>query len=108
MSFLGSGSSSSSIGALPSDFFSLTGEEVKREQRERTDVVERESMLRTKVRGSSLPLRGPSLRYSAPRFFNTNHTCMGTVLVGDLGIQNFDGLGLKIAILYFLALSGKF
>ncbi len=54
MSFLGSGSSSSSIGALPSDFFSLTGEEVKKEQRERTDVVERESMLRTKVRGPSL------------------------------------------------------
>ncbi|GAB1301214.1 UBX domain-containing protein 6 [Apodemus speciosus] len=34
---------------LPSDFFSLTAEEVKREQRLRTEVVERLSSLRTKA-----------------------------------------------------------
>lgn len=35
--------------ALPPDFFTLTAEEIKREQQARSEVVERESMLRTKA-----------------------------------------------------------
>ncbi|XP_063147005.1 UBX domain-containing protein 6 isoform X1 [Candoia aspera] len=34
---------------LPSDFFNLTAEELRREQRNRTDAVEKASMLRTKA-----------------------------------------------------------
>jgi hypothetical protein len=44
-----SGSGSTTIGSLPADFFSVTVEDVKREQKERAEVVDRESMLRTKV-----------------------------------------------------------
>jgi hypothetical protein len=43
------GSEKTTIGSLPADFFSVTAEDVKREQKEKADVVERESMLRTKV-----------------------------------------------------------
>jgi hypothetical protein len=43
------------------------------------------------------------MRYSAPGFFHDLHV----LVIQELGekIQNFDGLGLNIAILYFLALS---
>ncbi|KAE8631405.1 hypothetical protein XENTR_v10001182 [Xenopus tropicalis] len=34
---------------LPDDFFNLTAEEIKREQRERTEMVERNAVLRTKA-----------------------------------------------------------
>jgi len=38
-----------SIGALPSDFFTLTSDEIKKEHQDKQDVVEREQMLRTKA-----------------------------------------------------------
>jgi len=44
----GSGTGSS-IGALPTDFFTLSSDEIKKEQQDRQDVVEREMMLRTKA-----------------------------------------------------------
>jgi hypothetical protein len=48
---------------------------------------------------------GPSLRYSASGFLHKSDPY--GLVTKELGqkIQNFDGLGLKIAILYFLALS---
>jgi hypothetical protein len=39
------------------------------------------------------------------RGFYVNHTCMGRWLSTRPKIQNLDGLGLKMAMLYFLALS---
>jgi hypothetical protein len=51
-------------------------------------------------------LKGPKLEIFGSRVL----THIRPVWVGDLGtrqkiIQNFDGLGLKIAVLYFLVLS---
>jgi len=43
------GAGGGSIGSLPPDFFSLSSEEVKREQQGKSEVVERENMLRTKA-----------------------------------------------------------
>ena len=39
----------SGIGSLPSDFFSITSEELKKDQQNKSEIVEREMMLRTKV-----------------------------------------------------------
>ena len=39
-----------SIGALPPDFFVMSSDELKREQAGKAELLERENMLRTKVR----------------------------------------------------------
>ena len=43
------GSGNVGIGALPPDFFSLSSEEVKKEHQSKSDLAEREAMLRTKA-----------------------------------------------------------
>jgi hypothetical protein len=67
--------------------------------------VQGHSRTRSPVNNNTEHLKGPSLRYSAPGFLCTQ---IRPVWVGDLGtrpkIQQWDGFGLKIAILYFLAL----
>ena len=37
------------MGSLPSDFFSITSEELKKDQQNKSEILEREMMLRTKV-----------------------------------------------------------
>jgi len=37
------------MGSLPSDFFSITSEELKKDQQNKSELLEREMMLRTKV-----------------------------------------------------------
>jgi hypothetical protein len=49
--------------------------------------------------------RGPSLRYSAPGFLQKSDPYVLVTLELGQKILNFYGLALKIAILYFLALS---
>ncbi len=47
----------------------------------------------------------PSLKYSSPGFFHKSGLYVLVILELGEKIKNFDGLGLKIAVLYFLALS---
>jgi len=47
-----------SVGSFPSDFFCLSGEEVKREQERRSEVVGREEMLRTKAMREREEMKG--------------------------------------------------
>jgi len=47
-----------SIGELPHDFFSISGEEAKREQERRQEVCEREGMLRTKAMREKEEMKG--------------------------------------------------
>lgn len=80
----GSGNNNS-IGALPPDFFSVTAEEVKREQRERTDIMERESMLRTKAMREKEAAGGQrKYRYCLVRIrFPDGYLIQGTFAVSE-------------------------
>jgi hypothetical protein len=51
--------------------------------------------------GRTVPLKGPKLEIFGSRVFSQ----IRPIWVGDLGkkMQNFDDLGLKIAVLYFFS-----
>ena len=49
------------MGALPPDFFSITSEELKKDHQSKSDVLEREMMLRTKVNNYKKGEKSPNL-----------------------------------------------
>lgn len=100
------GEGGGSIGSLPADFFSLTTEEVKREQQGRAEVLERENMLRTKaMRDKEAALGRKKYKYCLIRIrFPDGFILQGTFAVHEQlsAVTEFVGENLETPLPFLL------